>query len=133
MRAAFLLFAACVAAGCFTKSPISPSPGVQEFTLAAGQSATIPDSTLSLAFRRVSGDSRCPVDAVCIQGGSAQVEIAVVSAGGGSKDYVFETAGTKPVTHENLTITLLELSPFPFSSRTIEQSEYRAKLRVEQR
>jgi hypothetical protein len=36
----------------------------------------------------------------------------------------------EPVTHDGLTISLVELQPYPFSSRTIEPGDYRATLRV---
>jgi hypothetical protein len=36
----------------------------------------------------------------------------------------------KPVTHEDLTIALVELAPYPFSSRPIQPGDYRATLRV---
>ena len=34
------------------------------------------------------------------------------------------------VTYGNVKVTLLELQPYPFSSRTIEQKDYRATLSV---
>jgi hypothetical protein len=40
------------------------------------------------------------------------------------------TGDLKPVTHDDLTIHLVELAPYPFSSRTIAPNEYRATLRV---
>jgi hypothetical protein len=36
----------------------------------------------------------------------------------------------RPVVHEDLTIALLELSPYPFSSRPIAPGDYRATLRI---
>jgi hypothetical protein len=36
----------------------------------------------------------------------------------------------RPVKHGDLTIELVQLSPYPFSSRTIQPDEYRATLRV---
>lgn len=40
------------------------------------------------------------------------------------------TGSLQPVRHDSLTITLVELSPYPFSSRTIQPGEYRATLQV---
>jgi hypothetical protein len=36
----------------------------------------------------------------------------------------------QPVVHDRLTIALIQLSPYPFSSRTIAPDEYRATLKV---
>ena len=44
--------------------------------------------------------------------------------------YPLHTGDMKPVTHEDLTIALVELSPYPFSSRPIQPGDYRATLRV---
>jgi hypothetical protein len=132
MRAGFVVVCLLAVAGCFTKNPTAPSPVGQEFTLAPGQSAGVVDTPISVTFRGVSGDSRCPADALCIQGGDALVQIEVTS-GLSHRDYALHTGDMKPVTHDDLTITLLELSPYPFSGRTIDPSEYRAKLRVDRR
>jgi hypothetical protein len=49
----------------------------QQVTLAPGQSATIVDA-VAVAFIRVQADSRCPADAVCIQGGYAPVQLRMI-------------------------------------------------------
>ena len=100
--------------------------------LAPGESAQVSTASLVVRFDRVSGDSRCPADAVCIQGGDAIVHVHVT--GGGTADYELHTgdASRASVTHGSFRISLIDLQPFPFSSRTIQQSEYRATLRVSQ-
>jgi hypothetical protein len=96
--------------------------------LAPGQSADVADD-LSIRFTGVIGDSRCPADAFCIQGGDAIVRLEI-TAGGNRAERDLHTGSMQPVVFENVRVELLELSPYPFSSRTIEQSEYRATLRV---
>jgi hypothetical protein len=90
----------------------------------------VAEAGITLRFDGVSGDSRCPVDAICIQGGDALVRIAVIPTRGGSQDYALHTGDMRPVTHDDLEIALVELSPYPFSSRPILPSDYRVKLRV---
>ena len=114
---------------CSEKSPVEPSPIDRELRLAPGQTTAVPEAGLSIRFDRVSGDSRCPADAVCVQGGDALVEIDVLTAGG-RQAYQLHTGNMRPVSHSDVTIALVELSPYPFSSRTIEPGEYRATLRV---
>jgi hypothetical protein len=102
----------------------------EEFTLSPGEVATVSGTGIRIRFVGVEGDSRCPADVICIQGGDAIVRIEVLSLGGGAQSYELHTAGTVPVVHGNMTIALVQLSPFPFSSRTIQPEEYRATLRV---
>jgi hypothetical protein len=80
-------------------------------------------------FNGVSGDSRCPADAICIQGGSADVRITATSDGS-TRDYELKTGDMRPVQHDGFTIALVQVAPYPFSSRTIAPDEYRATLKV---
>ena len=41
-----------------------------------------------------------------------------------------QTGDLRPVVHNGLTIALVQLSPYPFSARTIAPDEYRATLKV---
>ena len=68
-------------------------------------------------------------DAVCVQGGSAEVRITAVSEES-TRDLVLLTGDMRPVRHGSFTIALVQLAPYPFSSRTIAPEEYRATLRA---
>ena len=102
----------------------------QEFTLGPGEAVTIVGPRLVILFVGVEGDSRCPADALCIQGGDAIVRIEVRTPGGRPISYALHTGDMQPVTHEGFVIALVQLSPYPFSSRQILPDEYRATLRV---
>jgi hypothetical protein len=134
VRAKSLILAlACLflATGCDEKAPTGPTvPMNQPFTLAPGETASIEGMSLRVQFLRVSGDSRCPADAVCIQGGDALVHIRV--SGDGSSQYELHTGDESraAITHAGFRIELTNLQPYPFSSRTIQPDEYRAMLRV---
>ena len=112
---------------CSEKSPVSPSPLNREVTLAPGQSASIAEAALTLRFEGVSGDSRCPANAFCIQGGDALVQIEVIPSSGARQDYVLHTGDSRPVSHGDITISLVELSPYPFGT-PIAAGDYRARL-----
>ena len=128
MRSFTLALAFLAAVGC--DNPNSPStPLNTEFTLARGEGRTIEDTSIEVRFNGVTNDSRCPADAICITGGDAHVNLRVTS-GLATREYVLHTGDMKPVTHDTLTIHLVEVSPYPFSSRTISPDEYRVKLRV---
>ena len=129
MRSVVALLGLVAMAACSAKSPASPSPISREVVLAPGQSAAVGEAALTLRFEGVSGDSRCPANAVCIQGGDALVQIEVIPASGTRQGYVLHTGAMRPVAHGDLTIALVELSPYPFGT-PIEAGDYRARFRI---
>jgi hypothetical protein len=131
MRAFAAVACAIFLAGCASDSPSRPSGPVNvQLVLAPGESGEVANAGIQLRFDGVFGDSRCPADAICIQGGDAIVRVAVVPKGSVSTAYELHTGNTQPVRHDDLTIALENLSPYPFSSRTISPGEYRATLHV---
>jgi hypothetical protein len=129
MRLLALLFCLLALTGCDESASGPTTPLNTEFILAPGQSTGISGAPLTVRFNGVSGDSRCPADALCIQGGSADVRITA-SSEGSPREYVLKTGDMRPVQHDGVTIALVQLSPYPFSSRTIGPDEYRATLKV---
>lgn len=113
------------------RNPTTPGVPLDEpFTLTVGETASLEGVPLTVKFLGVSGDSRCPADVFCIQGGDATVQIRV--AGGFGNEYDLHTGDSSRATvvHGSFTIALVDLQPYPFSSRTIAPSEYRATLTV---
>lgn len=102
----------------------------QQFTLGVGEAASIQDTSVRLQFLRVSGDSRCPADAICIQGGDALVHVR--AGDGNMNEYELHTGDQSraAIDHAAFRIELIDLQPYPFSSRTIRPEDYRATLRV---
>jgi hypothetical protein len=123
MRTVVAAFCLLAVTGCFRDGPTAPGPVDVEVTLAPGQSASIQNA--SLKFVSVTGDNRCPADVVCVLGGSATVKVQV-TVGGASREVTFETGDPKPVVQDSLTLELVQLQPYPFSSRTIKPEDYRA-------
>ena len=124
------LLAVCLlpATACLGKGPTAPSPIDQSVVLAQGQTVEVA-SGVSIGFVSVLGDSRCPIDAICIQGGDALVRVNVTSgAARGERD--LHTGSLAPVTFDGLEVRLVDLHPYPFSSRPFDPSEYRATLRI---
>ena len=128
---ASLLMGASVLVSACTGSPTGPSVRLDEaFVLAPGETATLQSRSVQIRFVGVTGDSRCPMDVVCVQGGDAIVQIAVRSDGGPEALYDLHTGDLRPVQHGTLTISLVQLAPDPFSTQTIPPEAYRATLRV---
>ena len=116
---------------CEERGPAGPTvPLDREFTLDPGQTASLEGTSFRVRFLRVSGDSRCPADVVCIQGGDAVVHVRATN--GGSADYELHTGDPSRAVaaHAGFRIALERLQPYPFSSRVIQPEEYRATLTV---
>ena len=129
-----LLLVSCLlaATACNEKQPVGPSaPLNQQFTLPRGETISIDRTSVRLQFVEVSGDSRCPADAFCVWAGDATVHVRALDAGTDA-DYMLHTgdASRTAATHRQLRIELVQLAPYPFSSRTIAQDDYRATLKV---
>ena len=134
MRALVALICLLCVTGCDEKSPSGPTVPLNErFTLSPGEVARLDGADLRFEFIRVSGDSRCPADAICIQGGDAIVQIR--ATGSNSPELLGLHTGDSSqasAVYDRARITLVELQPYPFSSRTIAPDEYRATLTVTQ-
>lgn len=126
-RAVVLAVALVLPAACNESSPTGPT--AQEVVLAPGETAAFPAGALRVRFDRVTGDSRCPADAVCILGGDAIVRIAILD-GTSSREDELHTGSMAPVHYGTWTIALVNLSPYPFSGQPIDPATYRATLRL---
>jgi hypothetical protein len=132
MRLVVVVLCLFAVTACDEANPVGPTVGLNErFTLAPEEIATVRDANVSVQFVSVTGDSRCPADAICIQGGDAVVHIRVVD-GSALSSYELHTGDSSraTVTHKQVRIALVEVQPYPFSSRTIAPGEYRATLTV---
>lgn len=130
-RFVWIVATAVLASGCSTsRQPTGPTAALdEEFTLAPGERIRIDGTSISLQFQQVDNDSRCPADAICVLGGDAVVRIGVEETGR-VNGYQLHTGTMAPVRHDDLVISLIALSPYPFSARPIAPSDYRATLRV---
>ncbi|MBA2302403.1 MAG: hypothetical protein H0W08_07185 [Acidobacteria bacterium] len=115
---------------CYQDSPTAPGPVNREVTLAPGQSASVAGAGLTIKFNGVTGDSRCPADAICITGGSANVHLELRGSDGARQEVTFETGNPQPVKFTTLTLDLTQLAPYPFISRPIQPGDYRATITV---
>ncbi len=132
MRRALLTAAAVVAAGCLNVStPLEPNaPLGTPFALKLGQSAVVPGG-LTVRFDAVVSDSRCPIDAICVQAGEARIAMTLSVR---SQAYVQREWRTSPtgfeVRFEDFAIQLGELYPYPAASRPTAPGDYAATVTV---
>jgi hypothetical protein len=133
VRAAVLLVFLLSVTTCDENSPVGPTVQLNErFTLAPGETAFVDGQGLRVQFVQVTGDSRCPADAVCIQGGDAIVRVRVVDEANTTAVHELHTGDSSraSVIVAGTRIELIDLQPYPFSSRTTAPGDYRATLTV---
>ena len=88
----------------------------QPFTITIDQLAQLTEKELTLTFRDVLEDSRCPSNVECAEAGQARILISVTQMG--HTPVTLEMNTNPPlkqdvVTHEDFQIRLLELNPYP--------------------
>ena len=85
---------------------------------------------MRVQFVEVVNDSRCPLNAICITAGDASIAVLVVDAQGSSRYELHTEPSRKSATHRDLRVELMELQPYPDTSRRIDPSESRVTLRA---
>ena len=131
----YLMIMLPVLSGC-TGSPAVTKPALgQEFSLAIGQSATIAGEDLTIGFKDVVEDSRCPKNVTCIWAGRVSCIIDVSQAGKTEQTVLTEpglTGGTVPEEYRNYTFAF-RVEPYPEAGKQIAKSDYRLFLTVNKR
>ena len=117
------------ATACLRQGPSSPTPMDRQILIAPGQTVQLTASD-SISLLAVIGDSRCPLNAICIQGGDAIVRVSL-RAGNASGERDLHTGSLQPVTFEDYTIEIVDLQPYPFSGRPTDPADYRLTLRIQ--
>jgi hypothetical protein len=141
MRRITLLFAAgaavslaaCAGMGSSTgTSGPPPSKDVvvgSDFDLAPGQSARVDGSALTISFKEVTEDSRCPLGVMCIWAGNAAVSLTVTDGAGAKNQVVLNTTLTpQAVRIAGYEISLVGLQPIRKQDATIPPASYVATL-----
>jgi len=123
-----LLLLAAVCAAC--SSPSEPSEPMT-FELAPGQSATY--GALSVQFVSVSVDSRCPLNALCIQQGDAffMIETRVRGANATPYELQINDPARRRVVHAGYAIEAGALMPYPFTINPTTPDQYRLTLMID--
>jgi hypothetical protein len=103
----------------------------REFDLAVGQEARVNGTPLSIRFRSVSEDSRCPSDVQCVWAGNAVVRMTLGSSTGGSSEVSLNsTLEPKSVVFSGYRVRMTGLKPVPRSGNPVPAAEYVVTLEV---
>ena len=128
MRRGFLVLCLLSATACLGRSPAAPTAIDRTVVLAPGQTVHLA-TDVTVGFVAVLGDSRCPINAICVWAGDATVRVTVSSSRtSGERD--LNTATKTPLRFEDLDLSVVELQPYPFAGHPTEPGDYRATLHV---
>lgn len=117
--------------GC-VDHPTAPSEVAlgQPFDLHPGTSAMLRDG-LKVTFDGVRGDSRCPMDALCVWAGDAVITVSLSQPGAIAAERALHTDPTgSEAQYLAYVIKLIVLAPYPRSDRQIRPADYVATLTV---
>jgi hypothetical protein len=121
-----------LAPACSSSSSNGVTPPV-EANLGVGGSAAIIGTPWRVMFDSVISDSRCPVDALCIQAGEALLALELTSpyADPLPQDNPHFSLGASPVTVEGFQFTTLDVAPLRHVGDMVDPKSYRVTLRIE--
>ena len=130
MNRAIVLLAALAVASC--KNPSAPDAVAgTPFEMKAGAVATLPNGA-RIKFDTVTGDSRCPMDVMCVWAGDATVTISLSRSGSAAEARELHVQPTgSQITYGNYVIALTGLAPYPRSNQPISASDYVATFVVQ--
>ncbi|MBW8010176.1 MAG: hypothetical protein FVQ83_02885 [Chloroflexi bacterium] len=106
------------------------------FRLTVGQSGEIQGVDTDITFTHVTSESRCPSDVQCIWAGQVAIAIEVKQGGKTLGEFelvlgsLIEEDESPSLEIDGLIFLLIDVSPYPQSTQTIEQEDYRAELVV---
>lgn len=110
--------------------PSDPSLG-QSFRLSAGEFLTLRGEPVRIGFEAILSDSRCPIDAICIQAGEAKGRFWLEVTAEPATSFELGTLDPRTITVSGYRVTLNAVSPAPRSNARIDPRDYRAELIVE--
>jgi hypothetical protein len=104
----------------------------QEMTLRYGEEKAVGQSVVRLSFGQVNEDSRCPIDAVCVWAGNAQVELGIRAGMGPTYPLRLNTnLEPRSTVWSGIRITLLDVQPAPKASEPTKPEDYSVKVKLE--
>ena len=98
------------------------------FDMKIGETISVGD--LRLTFRSVEGDSRCPIDAICVWAGDAEIALRIEQGSQAAVAALHTTLEPKKTEWNGYTIQLVSVSPSRNSATDVKPADYRAQLVV---
>lgn len=121
----------CAFAECPLSSGTTVVPGLKETTKEIKLGERIVVAGIAITPTHVVEDSRCPSNVVCIQAGTARVQVVVRNDVDGWKDDTLVLTLNKAAVYQGRTITLVGVYPYPRAGQSPLNEEYRFVFLVE--
>jgi hypothetical protein len=104
----------------------------QEFSLRIGQTAQIENEQLSIRFKSVAGDSRCPRSVQCFWAGEVSCDVTVTDRGSSSNITLTQPGAeqSSEATYKDYRL-IYSVEPYPEAPKQISTADYRLILTVE--
>ncbi len=126
MKSIILVILALSVIGCKSSTgPTGPSLE-EEFELKYGQSVILKNESLTIKFKSIAEDSRCPTGAVCVWEGNARIVIEVSQ----TEVELNTTLEPKQASYLAYIIQLLAVNPYPKLNEQLKHEDYSIKLIV---
>jgi len=117
-------------AGCATvDTAVVAEPGAT-FSLPVGRTAVVSGHSARITFNRVTNDSRCPIDVVCVWAGDAPIELTISRDGSTETRILSMTAPNNEVVVGDVRIRFVGLTPAAKQSEPPSTRAYVAQLVV---
>ena len=91
---------------------------------------TIGVGELRLTFRSVEDDSRCPIDAVCVWAGDAEIALKIEQGNQAAVAALHTMLEPKKTEWNGYTIALVSVAPSRNSATALDPKDYRAQILV---
>jgi hypothetical protein len=119
-----------IAASCATvDTAVVAEPGAT-FSLPVGATAAVSGNSARITFNRVTSDSRCPIDVVCVWAGDAPIELTIAREGSTEARTLSLIAPKNEVVVGDLRIRFVGLTPAAKQSEPPATRAYVAQLVV---
>jgi len=119
-----------IAVSCATvDTAIVAEPGAT-FSLPVGATAAVSGNSARITFNRVTNDSRCPIDVVCVWAGDAPIQLTIARDGSTETRTLSMIAPNNEVVVGDLRIRFVGLTPAPKQAEPPASRAYVAQLVV---
>lgn len=119
-----------IGVGCATvDTAVVAQPGAT-FSLPVGRTAVVSGHSARITFNRVTDDSRCPIDVVCVWAGDAPIELTISRDGSSETRTLSLIAPNNEIVVGDVRIRLVGLTPAPKQAEPPATRAYVAQLVV---
>ena len=126
MKDVFFILAVILYVGCESSNQLVDPRLGEEIQLKLGETVTLERGDISITFKSLEEDSRCPHGAICIWIGNAKVLLQVLQ----SEIALNTTLEPREIKMGDYLIQLLEVNPYPIVDVEYKPENYSIKIMI---